>query len=309
MLYQFTLLSIVLFFSLGMSIDLTVEENVTIFKNKFKEKTVNGHRSGKMNDENKTNYAETWRNSTHCEYEVHYSALPEEIENDLNTFLKDNGLNYTIGNQTEGEIIYEKIQNPQEKNAVLLKEMREGGTLPVKDLLNISNKLVNKFKMLNKEVEYELYKMNNANDSLYSLLVRYRRVFNGGIILNNVSYVCIELSSQGEVLSFEIKWPKFIAIEDNLKGNNYAISLDEAEQTASSILADPPSAEIKNKVVNPLSAHIKGVACAWMVVPKSVSLLPVEIITPCFSFASSITFDSGDKKAKYLQVPRLSKYH
>ncbi len=181
-----------------------------------------------------------------------------------------------------------------------------GTKLDSVNLLSIADDRLKKLKIFNGNVEFNNPITGRLNGDVYQITSRYRRVFRGGIVMEDVSYIAVQLSSTGELISIFGKWPKLIScgkdeeavtIEDGLNLATTFYQTDFQEETV-----------VKgNETSKPISARLAGIALAWQPIWPAGASSPT-VLTPCYATIADVTLENGATTSHYFSFPRLVKY-
>ena len=182
--------------------------------------------------------------------------------------------------------------------------------------IKIADQLIsNILPKMDSYLEFHNISTEYVNDSLTSYTLRYRRIFHGGIICGNVSYVDLFISNTGVLTRIDIKWPQLIRKEatlskDGTVGNKKVISLIESAAQIEGALQAQFShikkiAGENSTDVNAQIGEIKGVSFAWKKVEGENGQF---ILTPCYSYLSEIKYDDSHVESIILDVPVYSEY-
>ena len=67
-----------------------------------------------------------------------------------------------------------------------------------------------------------------GQEKINKIRLRFRRIFNGGIVLRNISYVYLILDGKGDPISLEIKWPRFELVSEETECKPVSKGFNEA---------------------------------------------------------------------------------
>jgi hypothetical protein len=134
------------------------------------------------------------------------------------------------------------------------------------------------------------------NDTLLMTTLRYRRIFNGGIVLGNISYVDVTFSPDGELIGIEAKWPTFEKVRDDS-----IVDVLQALDAAQTVFSKSSGGILDSIPVEPISVNIEGVANAWNFKKDKDG---TTMLTPCLSVIGKVTFTNGKSVPKFIQIPR-----
>jgi hypothetical protein len=153
-------------------------------------------------------------------------------------------------------------------------------------------------------IEFECADKEYSDGRLSQMHVRFRRIFLGGIVMDDISYAKMSLLKNGELLSCELKWPAFEKIEKLHR----AIGIDSALAEARAIFEETPEAAMENNPsarLRPKSISLAGAALGWRMTLESSA----EVLTPCYLFKGEVRIeDDSTKLERFIQIPRLTKY-
>ncbi|MBN1981123.1 MAG: hypothetical protein JW795_06305 [Chitinivibrionales bacterium] len=152
------------------------------------------------------------------------------------------------------------------------------------------------------KIEYSNDEVERINNIVAYYTVRFRRIFDHGIVLGNVSYVSLTVDGDGNLCTMEVKWPTFKKIQ---KAES-AINLDVAIDSASAAYSEAFEAEREGERVYSLKANIEGVSLGWT--PLFSDKGPLDILTPCYAFKAIMSLSNNESTPNFIEVPRLAKY-
>lgn len=152
------------------------------------------------------------------------------------------------------------------------------------------------FKFLEDEIEYDNYEAYYKNGNLFKMNIRFRRLFHGGVVRKNLSYIEVMYNLNGEVEKVKVKWPKFKKIEES----NQLLTTDEIfnEYKKEASLHSEVYNENKD-TVSVDSVNTVGAAFAWCQVENKIS--------PCMSFLQTVHF-RNEKIHTFVDVPYFRKF-
>ena len=246
-----------------------------------------------------------WKNKEDKEYAIQNEELKTSIINKL----KDQLLSY--GNFSYS---FSPSDGRFEFNRNDLK-MKDDGTfeflgnkLDSLNLLTIADDILINLKIFNGHVEFGNTIKGILNGEIYQLTARYRRIFRGGIVLGDVSYLSVQLSSTGELISISGRWPKFVS---NGKDEE-AIDIEEGLDLATEFYQtdfNGTKAVVDDEQIEPTGARLVGIALAWQPMRlDTTSSAPPSLLTPCYATRANVTLKNGDVAPHFFSFPRLSKY-
>jgi hypothetical protein len=258
-------------------------------------------------------------------------AFGDAAFNDSGYDLKSQNQKWHEGNCEEYMIDYSKDQNIVSGFAVrhpnlqiifdtLTKEYRitpktvttKSVRLTVQQLLTTVDSMFQSLcPSLKKHCEYDTYSILNKNDTMYNIIVRYRRIFKSGIVRNNASSVNIQADFAGNIVTTFIVWPKFVKVS-GLQDTSLAVKLDVGVIGSVMAILQSVNTNLQTQFVQGLTktklAHgeISGVSLGWF----NSNVDPIrEILTPCYSFSTNVTYSDSSLGQKTIDVPVLKKYY
>jgi hypothetical protein len=150
----------------------------------------------------------------------------------------------------------------------------------------------NKIERQNNEVVYKNHKISEYH-------LRFRRLFLGGIVRYNLSYVYVNLMGDGTLKEIEVKWPRFVG----LGKKETPIEPDSILAQASNYFTNIPKIVGKKDTLAALSGEISGMAFAWDYVEEGGDVL----LTPCYSFIGVVQYEQGQKMYPIMDIPMIHK--
>ena len=258
----------------------------------------------------KDNINDAWHSYDTIEYDADFNSGMEELKAIIKKIFNDTLISY---NTYDNEFIINFFDNDKDSLGNDKNYLTEPNSLPLEELFKIGKKCLHRyFNNFAKKIEFNNYEVTYicpANDESHSkiheLKIIFRRIFNGGVVLGDASYICLLLNGQGELFKVLVKWPVFEAIENYSTAREICSTFDKTKE----IFKHVPELISNNeggpyKVTN---AEIKGMALGWLPLYKD-SLQTSMIITPAYSFIVKLTIDIGDTVFKQIEIPRLMKY-
>lgn len=146
------------------------------------------------------------------------------------------------------------------------------------------------------EIDYESVE---GNKYITSLSLRLRRIFKGGVITRNFSYIYVKVDGWGNLSEIKICWPVFV--ENSLIESRKMISTKSVLSKARDISENMPKFKFndgKEGIVK--TVNLIDVACAWA--PQNGDY-ENNILVPSMSFIQNIVFKDGYSFHKYLEIP------
>ena len=294
-------LIVLIFAVMAFSGPVTTDNDVSEYAQQFDNGTCNKHVSGRVHSKDADEKVGIWRQGFISECQVVFTE-PKDIIKDVQKLLGDNFV-YSYDTSTnvasfvipkaETQTVFANITEAM--NSQHLKDL-ERSKHKQKDELVVLGKTMSKriVKCFDNDIEYSHEDITRINGSIESIDVNFRRIFLGGIVLGNTSYVSVTLDGNGNVTSIQFKWPKFKHIKDE----NSRITMSHA-LTQINIILDRSISTGKLK-----SGNIKGTALGWNTLVTDNGL----IISPCYSFHTVVDIDDEDPN-QFINVPILTKYY
>jgi hypothetical protein len=160
--------------------------------------------------------------------------------------------------------------------------------------------LLGKFKG---RIEFDRTDVTYQNGTdIVNMDVRFRRIFQNGIVLDDISSIIVSVNGEREITSIRIKWPKFRKIDTINRSFPYSYCKDAAFD----IISQQTYAQKDGDTIHATNAEICGVAQAWHSIKSNDGK---KIISPCLSFESHFTMENGEQCTYFLNVPILNKYY
>jgi hypothetical protein len=142
--------------------------------------------------------------------------------------------------------------------------------------------------------EYEANRIDWTGGKASGLHVRFRRVFQGGILRGNLAYAVLIFDHRGKVTGTRFKSPTLTPITTS----GEKVPLAEAMARAHRKL-EKSEDKVRTDSLYPVSAKTKSVARAWQEVGG--------VLTPCYSFQTETTFKDGTSITEFLDEPLFRK--
>lgn len=152
---------------------------------------------------------------------------------------------------------------------------------------------------------YTNYVKNEFGDKdIVTIGVRYRRLFEGGLIRGNLSYVDIIIDAEtGEVNEAEIKWMNFVKKKKSKKAIEDPKSSLEKLQFAIDALPEAFVLEEGDNIKHHVEKiDVNGVARAWKLSEAEDEKIS---ITPVYSYLLDIGYGNGARTIQIIDVPIL----
>ncbi|MDB5047219.1 MAG: hypothetical protein JWO30_290 [Fibrobacteres bacterium] len=150
-------------------------------------------------------------------------------------------------------------------------------------------------------LEYDNYEITLQDGAQTRLDIRFRRIFRGGIVRGNASFLYVGLEQDGRIYKIRAKWPEFI--EDGSAERAYA---QRPRRTVNEILSEarsrveniPDISNNSESIFHPQKGIIESMALAWIPQEESGRM----IIKPGFSFISKVDYEGGVVMNPYQDV-------
>ncbi|MDB5102622.1 MAG: hypothetical protein JWP91_311 [Fibrobacteres bacterium] len=144
---------------------------------------------------------------------------------------------------------------------------------------------------MNGAVEFDNHEITYVNGCQSTLDLRYRRIFRGGLVRGNASFVYLRMNHDGKIIKVRAKWPVFKAnpAVSALYSGRAKRSLDEVVSEARSYVENIPDISNSTAQRRPVKGSLDGLALAWILDTQNGKIL----ITPGFSFISKVEYEGG----------------
>ncbi len=223
----------------------------------------------------------------------------------LKKFIKNNSeYPFNISYDNESHIFTLTAQTPITERAVAFDE---------NDALSKSNDIINNYlPFIKNKIEFETFAFEemahmteenvsgqNENSEVIEYGVRYRRIFKGGIVRKNLSFVELWYTADGTLKKIEFRWPQFKA-----KKKFKAITINEAWLQAIEKLNDL----CDNNMELVANSIFKGVALAWVPLKDGEIKGKRSKVIPSFSFRVEIpAYEENAKEVIFIDIPAIRK--
>ncbi len=318
-----TILIILIFVGFSFSKNIVkLNSSVVDYVDKFEKRSTNEHRCGLIHgkdmtfdksDDGSGLIKESWcsedgkkaSNVWRSDYAGSYVISDYQMDAQMLEFLRKNmaksGL--TIEKYTSGDSTYH-FQAPKKELDVSklphssMDELKETARLAVKKHL----------KAFKGKIEYDNYELTtvdfNNSKKVSSLSIRFRRIFNGGIILRDASYVYLVLNGLGELEEIKIKWPTLVPSNESIRTIPLKNGLNQAVQYYEK-LPQATSNNTKFPVVNVKDVEITSAALGWLPHPNEDG---TDMLLPVYSFIGKVALDNNDTCYKLIEIPIFEGY-
>jgi hypothetical protein len=234
-----------------------------------------------------------WRKGNHCEYSLISNEKAVKLLKILNKRLAHKSC----------EVTYDSIRNEYRiktanKNLSTIR-------LDKQALIKVAESEFEKYlPFFKKHAEYDFYMITNKNDTLESVVVCYRRVFNHGIVRSNASSVNIQIDAYGNLMQIFFTWPSFDKINGDMTSNSVKIT-DNLIDILNSELKQYTEIENDGSMSNLEKAEINGITFGWFL----ADINDVKKLTPCYTFSTNLYYNDGEKIGQIISIPILKKYY
>lgn len=239
-----------------------------------------------------TSDVKTWSNSKVFEYDI-IEREPNQLVGKITAAVaRPYGLDSYIYDTTRNCAIFSSLTTTQD----LITRHNQGGNpkLSLEQLENNANEFVLKnLPMLHGKIEFDNQEVTYLDKEILKCTFRYRRIFKGGVVLQSLSYINISIDEKGQLLSVEIRWPRFKKVNQP----QATISVDTSISLLNSLLQENSKGR---------GANVKGASYAWMGIDGQKK--GTIMLTPCFFYVSDVILEEGKVEKSYVPVPLIQKY-
>ena len=148
-------------------------------------------------------------------------------------------------------------------------------------------------------LEYHTIIQFIRNDSIAGAVIKFRRVMDNGLFLDNSNYLDVQVNSAGAILKVESKWINYLKSPEKYD----MLTIAEAKPMLESTLLNQYDIALIGTMdtVSIVNYSILGVANSW----KTVEFKGNEILSPAYSFNVEFTRQDGLKLVKSVIIPIL----
>jgi hypothetical protein len=277
---------------------VTVSPDISAYVNGFTMNTPS-YRSGRINKTGSASIpnidagTDHWQAASLPEYAVVYNSPSQKLEQYLRSFF--NGFSYSY--DSTSYII--QLISPNYSGSTQVDSLKTGFS---KDTLIQLGMKYNIFKGFGNTLEYSNEEVTYVNDQIQMINLRYRRIFDNGIILGNVSYVDITLNGRGDIIRFRMKWPSFQLILSDQPSVMPSSALQDIQAIYTSAIQQKTPINENGEVIT--KSNIIACALAWRLLDDQSKGM---IISPAFSFEAQISVNNKNR-SYFIDVPALKKY-
>lgn len=289
---------------------VTVNPDVNKYVNNFT--ACNFHRSGLLSNPPKTiptnvpgnnqaNFitdAAPWHTGTLSEYTVVYNPPSPQLVQYLERLLP--GFLYSY--DSSSHLI--NLISPNYAGSTREDSLSHNLTADVLVTLGRNKTVLNGF---GSTLEYSSNDVTYVNNFVQMVDLRYRRIFNNGIVLGEVSYVYVVLNGRGDIIAFKMKWPSFNPVTTNQLPISLNSALEQIQTIYNSTISQGIAVDENGDKMS--KSTVTGCALGWRAVDDSTRI----IISPAFSFEAQISVVNKSNVSVdhsfFIDVPALKKYN
>jgi hypothetical protein len=297
----------------GRELPAQYDANVLQFIDQFQRGQFHGHRTGLMHRKEfhtiqrsesvkSARHSGGWRREVAEEFAVIHDPSDTELKEILLALESETGLQISPYSETHHTYRLKSL----EKNIKQDGQNDPSGRalLSADPLIAMGKQWVESLPALQDKVDYFNDSKSFVNDRLESVTLRFQRLFRGGMVRKNASYLDVTLTPQGDITEIEIRWPRFerTGSPSNTLPFEQILRHVREEYACSPALQDP---ENRAATRVPRRAHVKGAAFAWFPLSNEHDQ---EIISPCLSFMGEVTMEDDVAVPRYVDAPLLAKY-
>jgi hypothetical protein len=289
--------------------DVLVDEKVQNFINDINATEDLYHRSGLANDKKDTLSSQarkSWNNSLQYNYKViHSGGVVEKIKDELFSGNNLDNKNFIVKLfSNKSTLLVEKKSSPRPTDIMDEEYFSKENYIDMsKSYLPGINDLEGSVELEN--VAYETSKCDDCDDQFYrqerisGIYVRFRRIFEGGIVGGNISKILIKMDPDGSLRKLKIEWPEFQKInkEENSMSfeNNISYVINELSTNENAhVVSNMTSLSIN-------SYEINGAAKAWIPIRNDNEI----IITPAVSYMLNVFLSDDSVVKKIVNYPLI----
>ncbi|HEX3019996.1 MAG TPA: hypothetical protein VHP36_06825 [Chitinispirillaceae bacterium] len=296
--------------------------SVVNYVDSFEKRSTNGHRSGLIHGEDMTfdksydksdlikenwcsesgnNISNVWRSNYAGSYVISNYQMDPQMLKFLQKKMAKSGL--TVEKYTSGDFTYH-FQAP--KKELNISKLPYSGIDELKETVRSAVK--KHLKAFEGKIEYDNYELTSVDfansKKVTSLGIRFRRIFNGGIILRDASYIYLVLNGMGELKEISIKWPTLVPANETIRTIPFKKGMDQAVQYYNN-LPQATSNNVEHPIVNVKDVEITSAALGWLPHPNEDG---VETLLPVYSFIGKVALDNNDTCYRLFEVPIFEGY-
>jgi len=242
-----------------------------------------------------------WKTKKKVNYIIDYSKMSKCADKFRDLFAYEGLTEYQYMDQSN-LLVFNHPNGGREVSAQIVRDLINTRTeAELKNIgLTLGEKLFaifkNKIEFQCTEIEYTRGHTNLNQISKYS--IRYRRIFNDGIVLQNISYIMLTLDGLGDLIEVEIKWPKFKKCENIKNGILIKDALILAKQEYNEIASRKVDEFLNIEAIDRLS--ITGSCFGW----THEIIDGVNLLKPSYGFVGIAETKNGKKEHHYINIDK-----
>lgn len=133
--------------------------------------------------------------------------------------------------------------------------------------------------------------------------MRFARVFNGAVVLRNISYIYITMDGRGNLKRIKIKWPKFVA--NNKVVGNFRRDNDALKELEDYCKSGKHLSAWKIDMPQECKTQVNGAALGWLPLKGDDGKIR---ITPAYSFTTSTSNENNQEFNRFIDIPINQNY-
>ncbi len=234
------------------------------------------------------------------EYQAVFEKPGSEFASLFGSFVNGTGLQQQLFDSINNLLVF---VSPKDTNFSVASHYCSNSALSVSALEAIAEaKVASLLSAFVGRIEYCRMDTTRQNGTdIINVDVWFRRIFRDGLVLDNVSAICVSVNGAGEITSLRVKWPKLI----NTGAMNDQVTYDTIKTIAMNIISDSTGAVMGMKLVKKVNGSICGIAKSWFRVDLNGSTL----LSPSVSFQTRFLMQDGEYAMQFLNVPTMKKYY
>jgi|GEM_PF-4385365 len=235
---------------------------------------------------------EIWNDKIFAEYRPVFDESQGELAQFIEEYLENDFM--VKYNETLNVIVFER-------------DVQEGQTVlqSIDEYVDKSNNFINdQLSVFKGRLEFEntiteyvqclsTPEGGSSPKEIASVQIRYRRLFQGRILSNDVSYLQIEINKSGDVISVSVKWPKLKITATDETESSIKI-LQYLENLILNVKCLDPQKDIH-------TATVEGIALIYRRITKENQ----TVITPVYSYLVRLDYSDGSMDYDFFDAPVL----
>ncbi len=285
---------------------VTLGENVESFLNNGSKNIETSHRSGlDINKSSFKSYSDAWSESYMSEYSVAADfSLAEKLKELF--FSSKSVEKYDSFTNEKGEIRFQKKEVPMPSDLVI----KSGTKIEIEDYIKLAEKkLYETFGEAIEGYEYSNYAIDEVscvsckdNSKMISgISIRFRRIFKGGIVDENTSYIRIEFDPDSSVRRLNVKWPeiKELSVKKSIRKINNSID------PVMTYFSELKEIRKGTEMLSVKNIEINSAARFWIAFENNGE----TVLSPGYSFIGTIHLEDGSIASAKTEASLIDEYY